>query len=176
MSEKLILVDYNDRPIGTCEKMEAHRKGLLHRAFSVFLFDGSRVLLQKRAAEKYHCPGLWTNTCCSHPRPGETVEEAAKRRICEELGIENCVCEEAFRFFYRYAFDNGLIEFECDHVFIGSYPLDGLVVPNKEEVDEAKWWELDELLETMASEADLFTPWFLICAPRAIEIYRQKNE
>ena len=119
MQEQVILVDQQDREIGVAEKLEAHRKGKLHRAFSVFLFNAKdEMLLQQRAAEKYHSGGLWTNTCCSHPRPGEPTEAAARRRLREEMGI-SCNLNKAFDFIYRAEFDNGLIEHELDHVFIG---------------------------------------------------------
>lgn len=169
---EVILVDYQDRPIGTMEKMEAHRQQRLHRAFSVFLYDGNRLLLQKRAAHKYHCGGLWTNTCCSHPAPGETVLNAASRRLREELGIAIApdALEEVDVFFYRYPFDNGLTEFECDHVLIGSYH--GTPALNPEEVDELAWVSFEELEQAMAEHAERFTPWFLICAEKAIRNIR----
>ena len=117
----VILVDQADRPVGRMEKQEAHRKGLLHRAFSVFLLDGSKLLIQRRALDKYHCGGLWSNTCCSHPAPGEPVLSAAERRLDEELGIKNARLRELDTFLYRAAFPNGLAEHELDHVLLGEY-------------------------------------------------------
>ena len=120
--EEVILVNEQDEQTGTIEKMEAHRKALLHRAFSVFIFNGKgEMLLQQRAMGKYHSPGLWTNACCSHPRPGEEVETAAFRRLKEEMGIETSL-KKIFDFIYRTEFDNGLTEYEFDHVYIGTYP------------------------------------------------------
>ncbi len=118
---ELILVDLDDREIGRGEKMDVHRKGLLHRAFSVFLFDGDRLLIQRRAAGKYHSAGLWANTCCSHPRVGETLQEAAAKRLLLECGIEKVTLREAGRFVYRAVFSNGLTEYESDHVLVGEY-------------------------------------------------------
>ena len=132
ITDQLILVDEQDNPIGTCEKMEAHRKGLLHRAFSVFIFDAQgRMLLQQRALSKYHSGGLWTNACCSHPFPGEDNLTAATRRLQEELGFTTSL-RKAFDFYYRAAFDNGLTEHEFDHVFVGQY--EGTLEVNPQEV------------------------------------------
>src|ERR1700743_3243063 len=119
--QQVVLVDESDKEIGVMEKMEAHEKALLHRAFSVFIFDASgRMLLQRRALAKYHSGGLWTNACCSHPRPGETVQAAAERRLVEELGFSTPLCK-AFEFIYRADFANGLTEYEFDHVFAGAF-------------------------------------------------------
>lgn len=168
----VILVDFQDRPLGAMEKMEAHRQQKLHRAFSVFLFRGDEVLLQKRAAHKYHCGGLWTNTCCSHPAPGETVQKAAVRRLAEEISISAPPLEEIDVFFYRYPFPNGITEFECDHVLIGEY--DGPFIPDQSEVEEMAWVPVSRLEEAMLAHPEVFTPWFLICAPRVFEILRKK--
>src|ERR1700754_1322335 len=117
--EEVILVNENDIPVGTMEKMEAHRKALLHRAFSVFIFNSKgEMLLQQRADKKYHSGGLWTNACCSHPKPGEEIETAASRRLREELGFGTGL-RKVFDFIYQSPFDNGLTEFEFDHVFFG---------------------------------------------------------
>ncbi len=172
-ADRVILVDLTDREIGSSEKMAAHEKGLLHRAFSVFLFNGSKLLLQKRAADKYHCPGLWTNTCCSHPRPGEETAKAAQRRLAEELGTEPCEITELCSFFYRYEFSNGLTEYECDHVFLGEYSPEAKLCPNPDEVEEAAWWDICELEEELRLNPDRFTPWFIICAPMVINAIRQ---
>ena len=157
--DDIILVDTEDREIGRGEKMDVHRAGLLHRAFSVFLFCGDSVLLQKRAASKYHCGGLWTNTCCSHPRPGETVAEAAVRRLKEELGIETGGLTETASFIYRYPFENGLTEYEYDHVLVGEY--DGGWTENPEEVDAVKLVPLADLRTELLRTPGQFTPWFL---------------
>ena len=175
MRNEVILVDFNDEPMGTAEKMEAHERGLLHRAFSVFLFCEGRLLLQKRALSKYHCPGLWTNSCCSHPRPGESTADAAVRRLSEELGIDKVELREIGSFFYRQKFDNGLTEFECDHVFVGSFSPDTEFVSDPEEVEETAWWDFDELLEKLRTDPEAFTPWFLICAPEAIKAIKEEK-
>lgn len=162
----VVLVDEKDRALGTCEKMEAHRKGFLHRAFSVFVFDASgRLLLQQRALEKYHCAGLWSNTCCSHPYPLEDELSAATRRLQEELGFTTPLTK-AFDFVYRAELDNGLIEHEFDHVFIGTY--EGLVGPNPAEVMAVEYVHLDALAKRMAAEPEQFTPWFHIAFPRIV--------
>ena len=142
--EYVILVDENDQEVGQMEKMEAHEKGLLHRAFSVFVFDKEgNFLLQRRAFEKYHSGGLWTNSCCSHPRSGETTKQAAMRRLEEELGFVVDV-EEQFSFIYKSELDKGLTEHELDHVFFATY--EGKIEPNPEEVAEVKYVALEELL------------------------------
>lgn len=156
--EQVILVDKNDLPLGTMDKMEAHLRGELHRAFSIFIFNvKGEWLLQKRSAEKYHSPGLWTNACCSHPRQGESTEDAAKRRLKEELGIEAEV-EYQFPFLYRAEFSNGLIEHEYDHVFFARY--DGPFNLNKFEVEEIKFLSKDVILHQINSDPGLFTEWF----------------
>src|SRR5690348_5807899 len=119
--EQVVLVNEEDQEVGTMEKMEAHRRGVLHRAFSVFIFNKQgEMLLQQRAQEKYHSGGLWTNACCSHPRPGEEVSEGAGRRLVEELGFETEL-QPVFNFVYKANFENGLIEHEFDHVYFGTY-------------------------------------------------------
>jgi isopentenyl-diphosphate delta-isomerase len=156
--EQVILVDEMDNQVGTMEKMEAHRKGLLHRAFSVLLFDSDgRLLLQKRAAGKYHSSGLWTNTCCSHPAPGENLAEAARRRLMEEMGID---VKPTFShsFIYRAELGQDLIEHEFDHVFVGIF--DGNPVLNKNEVEDWKFVELNWLKQDMAANPDQYTVWF----------------
>lgn len=159
--EEVILVDDQDRPIGTMEKMEAHEKGLLHRAFSIFVFNSDdELLLHQRAFGKYHSGGLWTNTCCSHPRPGETVLEAGHRRLMEEMGM-TCDLEERFSFVYRSELDKGLIEHELDHVIFGI--SDELPVLNPEEVAAYRYASLEEISEEMRDDPDLFTEWFKIC-------------
>lgn len=160
MAENILTVDEQDRETGYMEKIEVHKKGILHRAFSVMIFnDNGEVLIQKRAKRKYHSPGLWTNSCCSHQREGETLTEAVARRIQEELGI-TCDCKEEFKFKYRVEFDNGLIEHEIDHVFIGHY--NGNVFPNEDEVEEIRWVPLDKLHKEMREHPEDFTYWFKI--------------
>lgn len=164
---EVILVNEQDEPIGTMEKIEAHEKALLHRAFSVFIFnDKGDLLLQKRAAAKYHSPGLWTNTCCSHPRPGFELEAEAKQRLQEEMGFTTDI-EKAFDFIYKAPFDNGLTEYEFDHVFIGRYQGD--VVPNPAEVSDYCYKPVPDILQSMQDQPHLYTAWFLIALPRLAE-------
>lgn len=154
----VVLVNERDEPTGTMEKLEAHEKGLLHRAFSVFITNAAgEMLLQQRAAGKYHCGGLWTNTCCSHPYPGEKVEAAAHRRLQEEMGFD-CALKEVFSFTYKAKFDNGLTEHEFDHVLIGNW--DGKVIPNPDEVGDYRYLSFEAIQQWLAREPQLFTPWF----------------
>ena len=155
---KLILVDLDDREIGYGEKMEVHRKGLLHRAFSVFLFHGDRLLIQQRAAGKYHCGGLWANTCCSHPNAGQPLLDAAARRLTVECGITGVSLREAGHFVYRAVFQNGLTEYEVDHVFVGEYS--GPFSPDPEEIAELRYVPLAELKKDMIANPDKYAPWF----------------
>ena len=165
--EEVILVDENDRPLGTMEKMEAHRKALLHRAFSIFIFNqNGEMLLQQRAHQKYHSAGLWTNACCSHPRPGEATLEAAIRRLKEELGFTTHL-EKIFDFTYKSEFENGLTEFEFDHVFVGAYG--DLVLPNKDEVCDYCYKSLDEVGAALQSDPVSYTSWFHLAFPRIKE-------
>ncbi len=158
--EQVILVDKKDNQIGLMPKMEAHEKALLHRAFSVFTFnDKGELLLQQRAADKYHSPLLWTNTCCSHQRNGETSLEAGKRRLQEEMGF-TCELEEVFSFIYKAPFDNGLTEHELDHVMIGSYNENPII--NPEEVESFKWMTLEEVKVDMELQPEIYTVWFTI--------------
>jgi len=166
-SAQVILVNNADEPIGTMEKMEAHRKGLLHRAFSVFIFNSrGEMLLQQRAAHKYHSPNLWTNTCCSHPFPGEGSMEAAHRRLMEEMGFDTPL-EKAFHFTYRTDFDNGLTEHEFDHVFTGIY--NGPVNPDPEEVQAYRYADPEALRADIAENPGAYTSWFKIALPRLEE-------
>jgi isopentenyl-diphosphate Delta-isomerase len=158
MSEFVILVDENDNELGKEEKLVAHKKGLLHRAFSIFVFNHlGQLLLQRRAFDKYHSGGLWTNTCCSHPRPGESLESATHRRLQEEMGFD-CDLQEVKTFIYRAEFLNGLIENELDHIFIGKFSGD--VFPNTHEVAEYRWVSLEKLYEDVASDPNSYTYWF----------------
>ena len=165
--EYVILVDENDNELGLMEKMEAHEKGVLHRAFSVFVFNGKgEVMLQQRAFEKYHSGGLWTNTCCSHPRKGETVLEAAHRRMEEEMGFD-CELEEQFHFIYNRKLDKGLTEHELDHVVFGKF--DGIPNLNPEEVADYKWVNMQELKTDISENPNQYTEWFKICFDEVFE-------
>ena len=160
VNENVVLVDKNDNPIGLMEKIEAHRRGLLHRAFSVFIIDdASRLLLQKRSQTKYHSPGLWTNTCCSHPRNGEIIIDAANRRLMQEMGM-SANLKHMFSFIYRAEFDNGLIEHEFDHVFIGKSNSDPVI--NSDEVCEWKWTEIKKIKKDIIENSHHYTEWFKI--------------
>lgn len=165
--EQVILVDADDNELGVAEKMKAHRDGLLHRAFSVFLFnEAGEMLLQRRARTKYHSRGLWANACCSHPRPGEDVSAAARRRIQEELRIE-CPIEPAFSFVYQANVGGGLREHELDHVVVGHF--EGDPSPDPDEVEDWKWVGPDELLCDVARNPDAYAVWFKIALPRLLE-------
>ena len=160
MEEKVILVNEKDEPIGLMGKMEAHEKGLLHRAFSVFIFNSKQeVLLQQRAACKYHSPNLWTNTCCSHPREGESNLQAGERRLQEEMGMRVSL-KEVFSFIYKAPFDNGLTEHEYDHVLVGYSDLQPRI--NPEEVASWKWLSLEAIKEDILQAPEQYTAWFKI--------------
>jgi isopentenyl-diphosphate delta-isomerase len=160
MEEQVILVDENDVKIGLMPKMEAHEKALLHRAFSVFVFnDKNELMLQQRALDKYHSPGLWTNTCCSHQRDGESNLAAGKRRLFEEMGFVTEL-KETTSFIYKAPFDNGLTEHELDHILIGTY--NGVPKPNKDEVSGWKWMALDTVKLDVKQHPELYTEWFKI--------------
>ena len=160
MEEQVILVNEKDEPIGLMGKMEAHEKGLLHRAFSVFVFNSKQeVLLQQRAACKYHSPNLWTNTCCSHPRAGETNQQAGERRLQEEMGLQ-VPLQEVFSFIYKAPFDNGLTEHEYDHVLIGYSDAQPQI--NPEEVASWKWLSLEAIKEDILQVPEQYTAWFKI--------------
>lgn len=160
MKEFVVLIDENDQPLGLMEKQEAHVAGLLHRAFSVFVFNSKgELLLQQRADEKYHSPGLWTNSCCSHPRENETFEAAAHRRLMEEMGFD-CEIEEKFHFIYKAKLGEDLYEHELDRVFVGFY--DGEIHINPEEVKAYQWVNMDELIIDIKNNPDNYTAWFKI--------------
>lgn len=167
--EQVILVDTNDCEVGVMEKLEAHKLALLHRAFSVFLFNSKgKMLLQQRAFTKYHSPGLWTNTCCSHPRPGESLENAVSRRLQEEMGIISPV-SKVFDFIYKADLTNALTEHELDHVFIGIY--DGDVHPNHLEVANFVYQSIEELNANLLTNPEKYTVWFKIAFPKVVEWY-----
>jgi isopentenyl-diphosphate delta-isomerase len=161
MQEYVVLVDKNNNDIGEMEKMEAHVKGVLHRAFSAFIFNNNNeLILQQRAFEKYHSPGLWTNTCCSHPRKGESAIQAGKRRLQEELGFSTEL-EEAFTFiYYSDKVGNNLIEHELDHVLIGRY--DNTMKLNPEEVASTKTMKIEDVQDDIDKNPDNYTEWFKI--------------
>lgn len=158
--EQVILVDKNDQKIGLMPKMEAHQKAVLHRAFSVFVMnDKGQLMLQQRAASKYHSPLLWANTCCSHQRDGESNLEAGKRRLQEEMGFVTEL-KEVFSFIYKAPFDNGLTEHELDHVMVGKYNYAPKI--NKDEVEDFKWMTPKEVKQDMTENPEIYTAWFKI--------------
>ena len=160
MEENVVLVSENDEVLGLMEKMQAHQNGILHRAFSVFLFNANgEMLLQKRAAGKYHSPNQWTNACCSHPKSGETYLDGAKRRVFEELGIETNL-EEKFHFIYKADVGQNLWEHELDHVFTGNF--EGEFHLNPDEVSEVRYISVDNLEREMKNNPENFTEWFKI--------------
>jgi isopentenyl-diphosphate Delta-isomerase len=164
---KLILVDEHDVPTGTIDKMEAHEKAMLHRAFSVFIFNSKGdMLLQQRAISKYHSGGLWTNACCSHPYYGQDTLAAAEKRLQEEMGFTTPL-QKAFEFVYQAAFDNGLTEYEYDHVFTGKY--EGKIVPDKNEVEDYCFMDMAAIKNAIQSHPQKYTEWFKIAFPKLEE-------
>ena len=168
MKEKnfVLSVDLNDVPIKKIEKLSAHEKPTLHRAFSVFLLSGNKILIQRRAKTKYHSPSLWANACCSHPLSENIISEA-KTRLSQELGIEEEVnLKEAFSFIYFFILKN-LFEYEFDHVLVGNYS--GEIKLNPNEADKFRWVEIEKLKRELVKNPKKFAPWFLICAPMLIK-------
>jgi isopentenyl-diphosphate Delta-isomerase len=164
--EAVVLVDSAGQPIGTCDKVTVHRTGQLHLAFSIFVFNGEgELLLQRRSWEKYHSPGRWSNTCCSHPRPDESISAAARRRLGEELGF-TCDLTPAGAFIYRAEVGHGLVEHEYDHVFVGRW--DGSPAPDPAEVVDWRWIDPDELRQEILGQPDRFTPWLQPALLRAL--------
>jgi isopentenyl-diphosphate Delta-isomerase len=158
--QQVVLVDEMDREVGTMEKMEAHRMAILHRAFSVFIYNSNgEMLLQQRSRNKYHSGGLWTNACCSHPGPGEIVHLAATKRLQEEMGF-SVPLQKAFEFVYKAEFDNGLTEYEFDHVLTGVY--DGVILPNAEEVEDYRYLSIEAIKASLETDPDQYTEWFKI--------------
>src|SRR3989338_8425414 len=165
MEEKIILISEKDEPIGAMGKLEAHEKGLLHRAFSIFVQNAKgEFLLQKRAKTKYHSGGLWTNTCCGHPRDGEETLTAAHRRLGEEMGFD-CPLEESFVFHYTTLLDHNLKENEIDHVFVGTF--DGEIIANPEEADNYSWMTREAIEQDLATHPEKYTYWFKVAMEKA---------
>ena len=176
MEDRIILVDPLDREIGSAEKLEAHRKPLLHRAFSIFLVDreGGRMLLQRRAEGKYHSGGLWANSCCSHPRVGEALQPAARRRLREELGVELAgPLWEWGSFVYCHRFAPDLYEYEYDHVLVGDYR--GEATPDPEEIGAVEWVTFSRLERELVEEPQKFAPWFFTAAPLVLRGLRERG-
>ncbi len=166
MSEQLILVDHNDKEIGSLEKLKVHQTGVLHRAFSVFIFNSKgELLIQQRAEEKYHSPGVWSNTCCGHPNVNEQTADAALRRLNEEMGMQ-CRLTFQFKFTYCAAFDNGLTEHEIDHVYYGISNHEP--VKNPREVKAWKYISLADLQADMLKNPEKFSAWLNICLPQIV--------
>ena len=174
--ENIIKVDIFDNEIGTIEKLEAHKTPVLHRAFSVFLFDGEYILLQKRAEGKYHSGGLWANSCCSHPRPNKTFLESVYDRIYLELGIkEKMNLTEVFNFTYLSKYKEDLFEYEYDHVLIGEYDKNLSINYNQEEIETVEWVKISELEKDIVLNPNKYATWFIICAPKVISFLKDKN-
>ena len=172
--EQVILVNENDEQIGLMPKMEAHEKAILHRAFSVFIFNSNNeLMLQQRAAHKYHSPLLWTNTCCSHQRDGETNIEAGTRRLQEEMGFTTSL-KETTSFIYKAPFDNGLTEHELDHIMIGYYEQAPVI--NPDEVEDWKWMPLENVRTDIAAQPELYTVWFKIIFEKFYEHINTTHE
>lgn len=173
MKDEVILVDKDDNQLGIMEKIEAHEKALLHRAFSVFIFNTKgEMLLQRRALHKYHSPGLWTNTCCSHPKPNESALDAANRRLIEEMNME-AKLDYLFKFTYKTEFDNGLTEHEIDHVFKGITDIQP--IPNPEEVDSFKYISIKDLKNDIIDNPNNYTSWFKICLKEVLSYFELKE-
>jgi isopentenyl-diphosphate delta-isomerase len=171
--EEVILVNEQDEQVGSMEKMEAHYQGVLHRAFSVFIFnDRGEMLLQQRATSKYHSGGLWTNACCSHPRVGEATDKAACRRLQEELGFSTTL-QKIFDFRYNVSFSNGLKEHEFDHVFSGNYS--GKVYPNAAEVQDYCFKNMMEIAANIENHANKYTAWFCIAFPKVLKWWKSQG-
>ncbi|HTD92689.1 MAG TPA: isopentenyl-diphosphate Delta-isomerase [Chitinophagaceae bacterium] len=172
--EVVVLVNERDEAIGTAEKMKAHQQGLLHRAFSVFIFNSrGELLLQQRAMGKYHSAGLWTNTCCSHPLPDEDTQAAAERRLEEELGFRTKV-KKVFDFVYRADFPNGLMEHEFDHVFVGEY--DGEILFNRREVNDVCYRDMPQVGASLQSHPSKYTEWFRLAFPKIERWWKDNYE
>lgn len=168
--ENIIKVDINDNELGEIEKLEAHKTPILHRAFSVFLVDGDKMLIQKRAEGKYHSGGLWANSCCSHPRPNLSFWGSVYNRIELELGIkEKMPLKEVFSFTYLSKYAEDLYEYEYDHVLVGSYSNSSKINFNTEEIAEVKWVDIADLKKDMVKNPTKYSTWFIICAPKVFD-------
>lgn len=171
---QVILVTERDEPIASMEKLEAHQRGFLHRAFSIFIFNKrGELLLQQRAMNKYHSGGLWTNSCCSHPAPGEETIVAAERRLLEEMGFTTPL-EKLFDFVYKASFTNGLIEYEFDHVFAGEY--DGPVYVNKDEAMDFAFRSMEDINKEIRKTPVKFSQWFKVALPKVEEWWRTRYD
>lgn len=169
----VVLVDQYDNDIGVMDKLEAHQSGSLHRAFSIFLFNTSgQILLQQRAFEKYHGGGLWTNACCSHPQLGEDILASAQDRLLYEMGLV-CDLQRIFTFTYQAKVENGLIEHELDHVFVGH--VNDMPIPHPEEVEDYRWWDIKELQQDISLRNKEYTTWFKMSLPRVLHLVQQNQ-
>jgi isopentenyl-diphosphate delta-isomerase len=174
MQQQLILVNENDQEIGFGDKLQVHRNGQLHRAFSIFVLNNrDELLIQRRAWEKYHSGGLWGNTCCSHPIKNEIQDKTVHRRLIEEMGFD-CELSHLFSFIYRAELDNQLTEYEFDHVYFGRF--NGIPNPNPEEVCEFKWIGLEELREDLIAESDKYVYWIKPAFERFYDLYKKEKE
>lgn len=170
----VILVNEIDQEVGRCEKLLAHKEGLLHRAFSIFLFNlEGEMLLHKRAISKYHSGGLWTNACCSHPMPGIEIKYTLQEKLQQEMGIQ-CPLEFAFSFIYKAELDNDMTEHELDHVYIGEF--NGSPQPNPEEVEDWRYFPIQEIQNLIESDPNMFTEWFKIALPEVIHHIEKKHQ
>ncbi len=168
--EEIILVDTNDIPIGSCEKLAAHKRPTLHRAFSIFLYSDGKMLLQKRNHQKYHSGGLWTNACCSHQRTYETLGDAAARRLQEEMGVSVPI-RELCSFIYFARFSDTLFEYEYDHVFLGEFRGNPIFDPA--EAEAVRWVRFSDLRKELVMHPEQFTVWFLSAAPKVLDYLEQ---
>lgn len=171
-NDEIILVNLYDKEIGSADKYTAHKTPMLHRAFSIFIFSGDRILLQKRAEGKYHSAGLWTNSCCSHPRKGEKLDEAIHRRLYEELGMDTELREIGTLVYYN-RFSDELFEYEYDHVFIGEYA--GEFCVNEEEASEIKWMDMAELHDDLLKHPEKYTVWFRSACPMVLKALEKQS-
>jgi len=175
MQDLVVLVDTKDREKGVMDKLEAHQKGLLHRAFSVLIFNSSnQFLIQRRADNKYHSAGLWSNTCCSHPMPRETISEASRRRLKEEMGLTVDTLKESYSIIYKVDFENGLVEHELDHIIIGF--TDAVPVLNKKEASDWKYISYTDLKKDISEHSDAYTFWFRMIFEKAYRLAMKANE
>lgn len=171
-NNEIIMVDIFDNPIGKIAKNDAHKKPILHRAFSVFLYSGNKMLIQQRAFDKYHSSGQWANTCCSHPRTNNILKDA-KERLFDEVGIVTDNLAELFSFTYLSKYNENLFEYEFDHVIVGQF--DGEYKINKNEVEDLKWVDVDELAEDMTANPHKYATWFISACPKVIEYIKSQQ-